>query len=327
MGDHDRAVETGQRALGMAKAVGDFALQVDTNYRLGQGYWMLGEYRWASELLSRNIAALEGDLLWERCGGVLLQSVASRAWLLLCLAELGAFAEGIALGEEGVRIAEAADHAFSRLAAYHGLGLLYFRQGALQQAIPVLERGLEVCQVWHIPLLFPWVASALGYAYALSGRSAEALPLLEQALEQATAMGMVGNLAFGMAGLSETYLWAGRLDEANQYAERALASARAYKERGNEGWSLRLLGAIAAYREPPEVEPAEAAYRQALALAEALSMRPLQAHCHLGLGVLSQRVGKREPARAALSTAIELLRAMGMTFWLPRAEAALAKVA
>ena len=55
-------------------------------------------------------------------------------------------------------------------------------------------------------------------------------------------------------------------------------------------------------------------------------MRPLQAHCHLGLGTLYAKTGQREQAHAALSTAIELYRAMDMTFWLPQAEAALAQV-
>ncbi len=55
-------------------------------------------------------------------------------------------------------------------------------------------------------------------------------------------------------------------------------------------------------------------------------MRPLQAHCHRGLGTLYAKTGRREQARAELSTAIELYRAMDMTFWLPQAEAALAQV-
>jgi hypothetical protein len=78
-------------------------------------------------------------------------------------------------------------------------------------------------------------------------------------------------------------------------------------------------------REPPEVEAVETHYRQALALAEELGMRPLQAHCHLGLGILYTKISKREPARATLSTAIGLYRAMDMHFWLPQAEATLAQ--
>ena len=78
-------------------------------------------------------------------------------------------------------------------------------------------------------------------------------------------------------------------------------------------------------REPPDIDQAAAHYRQALALAEELGMRPLQAHCHLGLGTLYARTGQRQQAQAALSAAIDLYRAMDMTFWLPQAEAALAQ--
>jgi Flp pilus assembly protein TadD len=72
--------------------------------------------------------------------------------------------------------------------------------------------------------------------------------------------------------------------------------------------------------------PTEAHYRQALALAEALGMRPLQAHCHLGLGRLYGQIGRREEARVALTAAIDLYRAMDMTFWLPQAETVLAQI-
>ena len=73
------------------------------------------------------------------------------------------------------------------------------------------------------------------------------------------------------------------------------------------------------------MESAEAYYQQALTLAEALGMRPLQAHCHRGLGTLYATAGQREQAHAELSAAIDLYRAMDMTFWLPQAEAALAQ--
>ena len=74
------------------------------------------------------------------------------------------------------------------------------------------------------------------------------------------------------------------------------------------------------------VEQAEAYYHQALALAEELGMRPLQAHCHRGLGTLYSRVERLEEARAALSTAIHMYRAMEMSLWLPQAEATLAQI-
>ena len=119
---------------------------------------------------------------------------------------------------------------------------------------------------------------------------------------------------------------ASRLEDAHTLAERALAYAHAHQERGHQAYALRLLGEIAARREPPESDQAGDYYRQALALAEELGMRPLVAHCHLGLGKLSAQSGRRAEARTELSTAVELYQAMEMTFWLPQADAMLTQV-
>jgi tetratricopeptide (TPR) repeat protein len=126
--------------------------------------------------------------------------------------------------------------------------------------------------------------------------------------------------------LGEAQLLAGRLEEAHTLAESALAHTREHQERGHEAYALRLLGEIAAHRDPPASERAASHYRQALALAEELGMRPLQTHCHRGLGVLYATIGQREQARAALSIAMALYRDMDMTFWLPQTEVALAQV-
>jgi tetratricopeptide (TPR) repeat protein len=119
---------------------------------------------------------------------------------------------------------------------------------------------------------------------------------------------------------------AGRLEEAMQLGEQAVEITRTQKQQGYQAYALRLLGDIAAHRTPPAVEEAERQYREALALAEAIGMRPLQAHCHSGLGMLYAKLDQREQARAALATAVDLYAAMEMTFWLPEAEAALAQM-
>jgi tetratricopeptide (TPR) repeat protein len=92
-------------------------------------------------------------------------------------------------------------------------------------------------------------------------------------------MGAMMGQAQRVTWLGEVYLSAGRLDDAVRQAERALNLARAHKDRGHEAWALRLLGDIACRREPQEAEAAEGHYRQALALATELGMRPLGAHC------------------------------------------------
>jgi tetratricopeptide (TPR) repeat protein len=323
-GDPQRAVEVGQRALALAGTLGDTALQAATHLFLGRAYHALGDYPQAIDLLRQNLVALEGALLRERFGLPGLPSVTSRDWLDRCLAEVGAFTEGLAHGEEGLRIAEAVNHPNSLINACYGIGHVYLRKGDLHQAILWLERGLEVCRVWDVPLLFYLVSSTLGYAYVLSGRVSDALPLLEQSVSMEAIGFMRGSVH---AWLSEAYLRLGRLDEALALALRGLEFCRMHARQGEQAWALRLLGDIHANRQPPEAELAETSYREALALAEVLGMRPLQAHCHRGLGMLHGTLGQQEAARRELSTAIEMYRTMDMTFWLPQAEAALLREA
>jgi tetratricopeptide (TPR) repeat protein len=250
----------------------------------------------------------------------------SRGALARCHAELGAFAAGRALAEEGLQIAEAVAHPASLMIAYRQVGLLFLRQGDLPRALPRLERAMSLCQDADSPGYFPRVAAALGAAYTLGGRIADAVPLLTQAMEQMTATERVDFQTPCGLSLGEAQALAGRLEEAHTLAERALALASGHQERGHQAYALHLLGEIAARRDPPEVDKAEAYYRQALALATELGMRPLQAHCHRGLGTLYAKIGRQEEAHAELSTAIERYRAMEMTFWLPDAEAALTQV-
>jgi tetratricopeptide (TPR) repeat protein len=105
-----------------------------------------------------------------------------------------------------------------------------------------------------------------------------------------------------------------------------LALACKHQEHSNQAYALRLLGEIAAHRASSGVDSAAVHYRQALTLANELGMRPLQAHCHYGLGMLYLKTQRQDQARTALSTAIALYHAMEMTFWLPQAEAALAQM-
>jgi class 3 adenylate cyclase/tetratricopeptide (TPR) repeat protein len=323
MGDPDRAIISGQRAFDIAAATGDFALEVIANFALGVVYHSLGEYAQAMKVLERGVESVQGDLSRERFGLAGLPSVFFRIWLIQCHTERGEFAAGLRRGEEGLRLAEAVDHPFSLIQACYGLGFLYVRKGELQRAIPVLERGLSLCQDWNIPIWFPRVASTLGYAYTVSGREAEGLSLLEGAVTVASSKRILFGHSLALSWLSETYLTAGRRDDAIVIGQRALALPREHKERGYEAWALRLLGEVASRSDPLEAEVAEDYYQQGLDLAERLGMRPLVAHCHLGLGKLYRRTRPSPDAEQHhLIAATTLFRDMGMLGWAQQAERA-----
>ncbi len=132
--------------------------------------------------------------------------------------------------------------------------------------------------------------------------------------------------ALWLIHLGEGYRLAGRLGEAQVLAERALALAREHQERGHQAQPCAAWATSLPIASPRERDQAKAHYRQALSLAEDLGMRPLVAHCHLGLSTLYAELDQRAQARSELSAAIDLCRAMDMTFWLPQAEAALAQL-
>jgi len=326
MGTYDQAIAAAQRALALATAGGTVVPHALANHYLAHPYWAQGDYRRAIDCLGQTVTSLDGAQRREHFGQVILPAVTSLARLAWCHAALGTFAEGRACGEEGLQIAEAVAHPASLMFAWWGVGLLALRQGDLPRALSRLERAMRICQDADLRSWFPMVAMAMGEAYTLGGRGADAVSLLTQALEQNTAMAKGIDTALFGVSLGEAQVLAGRLEEAYTLAEQTLAHARAHQERGNQAYTLRLLGEIAARRSPPERELAEVHYQQALILAEELGMRPLLAHCHRSLGTLYAATGQPEQARAELSAAIDLYRAMEMTFWLPQTEAALAQV-
>ena len=195
-----------------------------------------------------------------------------------------------------------------------GVGMVYVRQGNAAAAMPPLEQGLQVCHTFGFTaLVFHGIAASLGAAYALANRTAEAIPLLRKVADQAASMKLVSDHLLGAIPLGEVALATGQIEEAARRGGHALDLARQHKQRGHEVYALRLLGEVAAQRDPPDVEAAGEHYRSAMALAHELGMRPLIAHCHLGLGKLSRRTGKREQAQEHLATATAMYREMGMT--------------
>jgi tetratricopeptide (TPR) repeat protein len=324
----DHAIASGQRALALAAASGDTRTPIGVHNGLGLVYSIQGDYRQAIDACRQAMALLEGEQRYERFGQPILPAVQSRTYLSMCLAEVGAFAEGIAVGEAGIRIAEAVQHPASLVHAYEGVGRPYLRQGDLHQALPLLERAMSLCEEADLLFHYSRLAPLLGAAYVLCGRVDEAVRLLERALEQATSSSImpIQIQMLQLSTLGEAHLRAGHLEEAQTLATRTLEYFHTHQHRGREAYALRLLGDIATHRDPPQVPEAEASYRQALALANELGMRPLQAHCYMSLGTLYAKTGRREQARTELSAAIELYRTMEMTFWLPQAEAALGQV-
>jgi tetratricopeptide (TPR) repeat protein len=127
--------------------------------------------------------------------------------------------------------------------------------------------------------------------------------------------------ALSLVYLGQAYRLEGRLSDAKAQAEGAIRLSQAQKAYGNEAWAYHLLGETLAKDTEIGIEPAETAFQQALARARACGMRPLQAHCHLGLAMLYHTRQHDQPehrsrAQAELATAVALYQALDMPSWL-----------
>jgi tetratricopeptide (TPR) repeat protein len=305
-GDQARGLEYGRRALAIADALDDFRLQADARLRLGQVHHALGEYPQAVAMLSGPVEGLKDDLLTARLGLPVIFSVGCRVWLVRALAELGEFEAGRQRAEEALRIAEMAEHTYSLAVAYWSIGQLRLRQGELELALDLLERGAELARTWGIRVWIMRFAAARGLALARLGRGDEAMPLLEQAVAQNLT---VPDQAPIITSLAEGCWRVGRLADARLHSGRALELARSSHDRATEAWVHRLRGEIGGDQEPAE---AAASFERALALALELQMRPLVAYTRLGLGRLAARSGARETALPHLTAARALFAEMNM---------------
>jgi tetratricopeptide (TPR) repeat protein len=238
-------------------------------------------------------------------------------YLALSLTERGEFVEAILHGQEAVEIAETAGQPYNVVLGCVTLAFPYFRQGSFGDAIRVAERGVSVARMSNVRFLLPVVGDILGSAYRATGRLREALALLEEAADLVAGLWVGGP----MIALGEGYLAAGRVDEAASLALRVLTLATERKSRGERVRALWLLGEASAARDLIDAQQAEDYFRQALTDATELGMRPLVAHCHLGLSKPYRCTGKRDQAQEHLTIATTMYRAMDMRFWLEQAEA------
>jgi tetratricopeptide (TPR) repeat protein len=153
------------------------------------------------------------------------------------------------------------------------------------------------------------------------------MPYLQAGVQDSAAAGRVAFLSLNTVWLSEGYLASGHFQDARASAEEAFSLARKHKERGHEAWTLKLLGDIFLLQDLPDSDKSEAYYRQALGLSEELGMRPLQAHCRVGIGKAYVKRRSVAQACAEVAAALELYRSMEMIFWAEQAESAVANVA
>jgi predicted ATPase len=320
-GELDEALVTGTRALEIATRLGDLKLRIAGTTYLEQAHYFRGDYERAIELATENLATLPADWSYEYCGLPAPASVYYRVWLVESLAQLGRFAEAADHESKMLRLAEPTRHAFTVGLAYYASATLHLPEGDWVKARPSIEHAIAVARAGNVAVLLPTVTASSAWVLAQLGEAGEALKRAREGellLQRQAARGMVADRAWAYQALSRACLLLGRLDEARCLCDHVVESSPCHP--GFAAYAPHLLGDIATHPDHFDAESGEDHYRQALALAEPRGMRPLVAHCHLGLGKLYRRTGKAAQAREHVARATTMYREMDMRFWLEQAK-------
>jgi tetratricopeptide (TPR) repeat protein len=321
-GQTEQAREYRRRALEHVEALSEPAREIAAHNVLGSVALYWAEYARVEAHTTRVIELLGGDHAAARGDGLVFPAVAARGTAASAHAEQGRFVTALQLGEEAVRIAESLRHPHSVWQALTYLAFVHQRRGGHAEMETLCRRGIALAEeVAGVSFEMPMLRALLGHALVYSGLVDEGLESIREGIRAQTAFGVRAGLSASIVLLGEGLLVAGRLDEALVEVERGMALAVDCGERRGEATGNELLGDIARRRDPPLVELAETHYQKSLAAAAELGVRPVAAHCHLGLGLLYQRVGQRQRSRQNLATAAAMYEEMGMRYWLEKATA------
>jgi tetratricopeptide (TPR) repeat protein len=274
------------------------------------------------ELAIENLATLPAGSEYESFGAAMPISIYDRYLLIRSLAQLGRFPEAARYEAEALRLAEPTRHAYAVGMAHLAASWLHLLEGDWARARALIEHGIAAYRSGNIVLNLPHAVASSAWALAQAGEVGLARSRFEegeQLLSREGARGIVGIHGEACHALGRAALLLGQLDEARRLGERALFYSPAHP--GFAAHALHLLGDVAAHPDRFDAgrDEAQARYREALARAEACAMRPLVAHCHLGLGWLARRTGKGEQAREHLTVATTMYREMAMRYWLEKA--------
>ena len=318
--DLDEALATGNYALKIARRLGDLSLLIVTTSYLVQSHYYRGDYDHAVELATDHLTALPDDWAREYFGMAVPASVFSRAWLIMSLAELGRFSDATEYEAMAIRLAEPTQQAHTIGWARFASSLLHLVKGDWAKARRVVEPAITLPRSASVTV--PWAFASSAWALARIGEPSEALSRLREAevlLEDQAAREIGQNRSWAYGALSRTCLLLGEVDEARRLGVRSVESSQRLP--GFAAHALHLLGDITTHPDRFDAKSGETHYRQALTLAETRGMRPLVAHCHLGLGQIYRRTGMAEHAREHLTIAADMFREMDMRFWLEQVEA------
>jgi tetratricopeptide (TPR) repeat protein len=304
------ALTAGARALAIAQELQDQSIEIATRIYMARARLSRGECREAIEILGALNEIPADDFL----GLPMLPATAVRTVLAACLAETGDFRGAAVQASEAAERAASTRQPDSIMWGNWSCGRVALMRGSSDEAVGIFQGLRDLCRAHDLDAYTSRALAGLGCANARLGRVKEGLQLLERAVALDAAAETMTTRSFALNALAEALFLGGEDERALAAGNRALQFTREYEERGAEAYACFLLGLIHNMR-VGEFEAAGGYLRAAASIASDFTLRPLLAHCQLGLAELHRKQGEAGQAREYLERGRGMLDALGMKQW------------
>jgi class 3 adenylate cyclase/tetratricopeptide (TPR) repeat protein len=314
LGRYEEALTTGARALGIAREIGDQRLELMTDFYIARATRALGRY--SAAIATYREVALGMDRLLDDFLILRAKPESSvRSQLAVTLAEVGDFDEAEAQAAEALRRSKASERPDPLMWSHWGAGMVMLLRGNAGEAAGIFNHLLNLCRAHDLDAYFSRVTAALGCAKARSGQVAGGLQLLQEAVSLDRSAEPRTTHAFALTALAEASLLAGDAEKALSGVTEALRQTEKYHERGEEAYARWLQATILSVS-GEDFAVASNAFKDAAGLAAELGLKPLLAHCYLGLGDLDARCGGTRTRSDHRERGFMLLETLHMRQWI-----------
>jgi tetratricopeptide (TPR) repeat protein len=242
------------------------------------------------------------------------------------MGSLGAFDEGKAFLEKGLRNASKINDAFSLGLLEMQYGYFYDFKGEWEPSKEHFEKGIKHSEdaKWILGSAMSW--GGLGYVCAMLGDPETGKRHAEKGLKIHRDSGVEMFLSLVHCHLGRIHLDLGDLKNAQSLAEEALRLSQKNNEKAIEGWSWLFLGMITGKTEPLLINKAQGCILKGIEICKQLKLKTYFSLGHLYLGQLYLNGGEKEKALKNLKEAEGMFQEMGMDYWLGKAQEVLGKL-
>jgi class 3 adenylate cyclase/tetratricopeptide (TPR) repeat protein len=311
-GRHAAGVESGLRALAIARDLDDLTVRVTACFGLGLAYHGMGRFREAVEVHGELLEQLPPGLDRKRFNGPAYPSVLARGFLAYAHAELGELETASSHADSAIRLAQELEDSFGLVLSRIAAGQTWLRLQDPERAIAILEPGIEECRTAKMPTVAVGVMAHLGVAYAAVGEPAKAIDVLERVVDVADDEEIPAqNLDRWHLALAWAHLVRGAVGEAARVADLACERACLHGDEGTHGWALLLSGLARARTRAGGPGPGEF-FDQAISIARSHALVPLEAHALLEMARWKSENDETAAASASARSAARQFRALGL---------------